>query len=256
MPKTDGSLTKGEVTAEQLKATRSELARLAQRLTEREQTVAEKSAAASLAEQIQALRQERKQEREGQTLPAHRPSEYTEEIASTLLQWIAEGGSLRSWSRESGIPPMTIYRWMAAEATFRERYARAHEDRADSLADEILDIADEVAGTDSIASVQAAKLRVETRKWIASKLRPQKWGEKQVVEQTGSVTFNLGIPLKRGDQGVIDGKSLITEGISDGSTDCKSENLIPLPPSRGNSSSGEPAEQPGDAPCIEAGEAT
>ena len=64
------------------------------------------------------------------------------------------------------------------------------------MADEIIDIADQTEGTDSIAAVQAAKLRIETRKWIASKLKPQKYGEKQLVETSGQVTFQLGVPSR------------------------------------------------------------
>jgi hypothetical protein len=91
----------------------------------------------------------------------------------------------------------TVYRWMREYAQFQERYARAHEDRADTLADEMLEIADDAAGEDcSIEGVAAAKLRVETRKWIASKLRPGKWGEKQTVEHVGGVSIRIGIPQK------------------------------------------------------------
>jgi hypothetical protein len=91
----------------------------------------------------------------------------------------------------------TVYRWMREYARFQERYARAHEDRADTLTDEMLEIADAAAGENcSIEGVAAAKLRVEARKWIASKLRPQKWGEKQVVEHHGAVSIRIGIPQK------------------------------------------------------------
>jgi hypothetical protein len=86
---------------------------------------------------------------------------------------------------------------MRQRPDFASRYAQAHEDRSDSLADEIIEIADAVADTDSIAAVQAAKLRVETRKWISSKLKPTKWGDKQTIETSGTVTFQLGIPARQ-----------------------------------------------------------
>jgi hypothetical protein len=83
---------------------------------------------------------------------------------------------------------------MRTQPDFARRYAQAHEDRTDTMADDLLEIADQTEGTDSIAAVQAAKLRIETRKWIASKLKPQKYGEKQLVETSGQVTFQLGVP--------------------------------------------------------------
>lgn len=226
MPKTDGTPTKGEITSEQLKATKAELSRIARDLVLREQSLAEKSAAVSLAQEMRTLREEKQKEREGEkgkgTLPAHRPSDYSEEKGLSLCQWITDGGSLRKWCKQTGVAPMTVYRWMGESALFREQYARAHEDRTDTLAEEMIDISDEVAGTDSIAAVQAAKLRIETRKWIAAKLKPQKWGDRQVVENTGSVTFNLGIPLAAPSEKVIDGKSLISGDFSGVATDSQS----------------------------------
>jgi hypothetical protein len=230
MPKVDGSPTKGEITAAELLAAKQEVNRLGQQLVEREQALAEKLAAADLAEQLRESNRIHRQDREdrrqsGEKLPAHRPSDYTEEAAGTLCQWIAEGGSLRKWSAQTGIPPMKVYRWMGENASFRERYALAHESRTDTFAEDMLDIADEVAGTDSIAAVKAAQLRIDTRKWIASKLRPQKWGDKQVIEQTGTVTFNLGIPSSTPSPLVIDGNSLIQKGNSRQITDSQSDAL-------------------------------
>lgn len=136
--------------------------------------------------------------------PAHgtgsgRISEYSDEEADTLCAWIQGGGSLNAYCRNAGRKPETVYRWMRENTAFQARYAQAHEDRADTLTDEMLEIADDAAngfGGPSIEGVAAAKLRVETRKWIASKLRPQKWGDKQVVEHVGAVSIRIGIPAK------------------------------------------------------------
>lgn len=70
-------------------------------------------------------------------------------------------------------------------------YARAREEQADTLADEIIAIADESPALamergrddeDAIlkvdgAAVQHQRLRVEARKWVAAKLKPKKYGE-------------------------------------------------------------------------------
>lgn len=122
-----------------------------------------------------------------------RPSEYSEEEADRICAWIAEGRSLRSYCRLEHRSMETVYRWLRERREFRERYARAHDDRADTLADELVDIADEVA-SGSMEEVQAAKLRIDTRKWIASKLRPTKWGDAQAPQQRTNVTFNIGLP--------------------------------------------------------------
>lgn len=120
-----------------------------------------------------------------------RPSGYSEEEADMICAWIADGKSLRSYCREHARETVTVYRWLREEKEFARRYARAHDDRADSLADEIVDIADESVGGTS-DDIQAARLRIDARKWVSAKLKPQKWGDKVEIEQKGHVTFNLG----------------------------------------------------------------
>lgn len=76
-----------------------------------------------------------------------------------------------------------------------QRYARACEDRADLIADEILTISDNTGG-DIItlpdgrevvdnAVIQRDRLRVDSRKWLLSKLQPKKYGDKIDVTSDG-----------------------------------------------------------------------
>lgn len=201
MPKLSGEPTKGEVKSEELVALRKEITRQSMQLELEREQLSEKLAAANLAEQLQAIRKEKAEERarQGEKLPAHRPASYTEEEGLALCEWITNGHSLSSWCRQTGRSAFIVYSWIRSEPDFARRYAQAHEDRTDTMADDLLEIADETAGSDSIAAVQAAKLRIETRKWIASKLKPAKYGEKQLVETSGSVTFQLGVPNRTVD---------------------------------------------------------
>ncbi len=127
-----------------------------------------------------------------------RPGEYTDEEGDTICAWVQAGGSMRGYCKKTGRAPATLYRWMRESAQFHARFAQAHEDRADTLAEEGLEIVDDAALTPTIEGVAAAKLRWEARKWIASKLRPQKWGDKQMVEHVGAVNIRIGIPAKPG----------------------------------------------------------
>jgi transposase-like protein len=145
------------------------------------------------------LRKQEQQEKQETDLKPEmgRPDEYTVEETDILCAWVQGGGSMRQYSANTGRAASTLYRWMREHPDFQSRYSQAHEDRADTLTDEMLDIADDAAKEASIEGVAAAKLRVETRKWIASKLRPQKWGDKQVVEHVGAVNIRIGIPSKQ-----------------------------------------------------------
>ena len=63
---------------------------------------------------------------------------------------------------------------------FAEQYARAREVQAETLADEIVSIADEDGDP------QRQRLRVDARKWVASKLKPKRYGDKVTNEHTGA----------------------------------------------------------------------
>jgi hypothetical protein len=95
---------------------------------------------------------------------------------------------------------VTVFSWLRTHEEFLNQYTRAKEESADALTDEMLDIADDVEG-DS----QRDRLRVDTRKWIASKLKPKKYGDKLEHDVSGGLADLLR---------AIDGK---TRGIPTGS---------------------------------------
>lgn len=116
---------------------------------------------------------------------------FSEAIAETICEMIADGQSLRQIAKTKGMPsPALVCKWLANEgnAAFREQYARARERQADKLFEECLDIADSQEGDVIIKddgtemvnhdAIARAKLRVDTRKWMAGKLRPKKYGDK------------------------------------------------------------------------------
>lgn len=103
-----------------------------------------------------------------------RPSDFTQELADTICERIADGESLRAICRGDDMPnKATVFRWLAADNVFCDQYARAREAQADSLVDDMLDIADGkkalIEGAEK--DVQRDRLAVETRKWIAGKLK-------------------------------------------------------------------------------------
>lgn len=134
-------------------------------------------------------------------MTAGRPSDFTQEIADTICERIADGESLRSICNGEDMPnKATVFRWLAAHDAFRDQYARARETQADALFDEILAIADtpqigekrkvkedggvEVSTGDMI---EHRRLQVDARKWMAGKLRPKKYGDKLDVEHSGQL---------------------------------------------------------------------
>lgn len=115
-----------------------------------------------------------------------RPTVYTEELATSICFLISQGISLKIICKEKDMPDKSnVFRWMQTNTDFRDKYRASKEECMDSFADEIIDIADETielvrkgAEKKSSAYVQAMKLKIETRRWLMSKLKVKKYGDK------------------------------------------------------------------------------
>jgi hypothetical protein len=111
-----------------------------------------------------------------------RPSIYSDELAAEICRRIVEGESLLAICRSEGMPCVsTIMKWRAAKPEFREQYLAAQLDRSDTHAEEALKIADDP----DIPSDQK-RIMVETRKWVATKQNPRKYGDRVMNELTGA----------------------------------------------------------------------
>ncbi|MDP9413761.1 MAG: hypothetical protein M3Q08_06650 [Pseudomonadota bacterium] len=127
-----------------------------------------------------------------------RPTTFTQELADRICEQLMEGNSLRTICRDKAMPNRkTVFRWLAGNEVFRVQYAQARELQADTLFEDTLDIADDASNDWTLEKededgfryngdhVQRARLRIETRKWIASKLAPKKYGDASKVALTG-----------------------------------------------------------------------
>ena len=109
-------------------------------------------------------------------MPTGRPTDYSEDLADIICERLADGESLRNICKEDAMPNRaTIFRWLAKDDAFSDQYARAREEQAESYADEITEIAD---NDDPDGDVQRDRLRIDARKWVSSKLKPKKYGDR------------------------------------------------------------------------------
>ena len=128
-----------------------------------------------------------------------RPSSYTDEIGREICETIAHTSKgLRRLCEEKDHWPnqATIYDWRERNPQFDEQYVKARQRQADFFIEEIMEISDSIAndiGSDdkgnpiqNTVHVQRSRLRVDTRKWIASKVYPKYYGDK--VENNTTVT--------------------------------------------------------------------
>lgn len=141
-----------------------------------------------------------------------RPSDYTPEKGDDICARLSDGESLRSICKSSEMPDRaTVFRWLRTHAIFRDQYARAKEESADAIVEEILDIADdgtndwmeainaegEITGWKLNGEhVQRSRVRIDARKWIAGKLKPKKYGEKMTLSGDPAAPLVISISSK------------------------------------------------------------
>ena len=131
--------------------------------------------------------------------PGGRPTIFTQELGDIICEKISDGQSMRTICKDEDMPCVrTVYYWLRTNEEFLIQYTIAKEESADAMIEEMLDIADD--GTNDYMTIKKgnyeynvedrevtnrSKLRVDTRKWIASKLKPKKYGEKLDLTSLG-----------------------------------------------------------------------
>jgi hypothetical protein len=148
-----------------------------------------------------------------------RPSKYSQELADEICAHIAEGRSLRNIiANYEHVPSMvTIFSWLRTNDEFLKQYTRAKEEQADTLADDIIDIADEVRS--GYLDPNAGRVAGDLKKWSAMKLKPKKYGDKIDMTSDGKalpqpILAMLNTKANTTDD-VIDGE-IVDESITSG----------------------------------------
>ncbi len=120
------------------------------------------------------------------SIMAKTPVQYSDDIARKLLRLIAEGMSLRKACEQPGMPCRDAWAtWRHERPELDAQYARARAERANARADEIIEIAD-----DEEIPVESRKVRIDARKWEASKLDRHTYGERSAVDVTGKLSLD------------------------------------------------------------------
>lgn len=129
-------------------------------------------------------------------MPAGRPTKYTPEVAHEICSRLAAGESLLQITKDDHLPcKATIFNWLFDDQhqDFLDNYEKARSMQAESFAEELMDIADdgrndwmEKYNKDGEFEgyiingehIQRSRLRVDARKWIASRLLPKRYGDR------------------------------------------------------------------------------
>ena len=131
-----------------------------------------------------------------------RTSTFNQKLCDEICMRLVDGESLRRICTDEKMPHIgTVLRWIGENDKLREQYTRARELQAEVYADEITQIADDGQNdtyTDDEGNkktdhdvIARSRLRVDSRKWIVSKLLPKKYGDK--LELGGEMKNTLAV---------------------------------------------------------------
>ena len=120
---------------------------------------------------------------------------YSPEIADEFCALIAEGKSMRQITEQPGMPSRrAVLYWLGRYPDFREKYECAVMLLAEFWAHEIIEIADDSSGDYVITedgrpvidheAINRARLKVDSRKWLLSKILPKRFGDRVVADVT------------------------------------------------------------------------
>lgn len=136
---------------------------------------------------------------------------FNQDTADAICARLAEGASLRKAAAEAGIAASTVLTWCDQEPDFAKQYASARARGYQLLADEILEISDDSKDDSYIDAngnertdaevVARSRLRVDSRKWMLSKMLPKVYGDK--IELGGSLDVNT--KIERITRRIVDG---------------------------------------------------
>lgn len=145
--------------------------------------------------------------------------QFSDKIAALICERMAGGQSLSEICRAKDMPAKpSVLRWLRENAAFRTQYAAAREDLLEHWADQILEISDDTTNdthttvyedgnertSPNTEWISRSKLRVDSRKWLMSKLAPKKYGDHLKIDQETkhSVDDSVGALFERiGTQG-------------------------------------------------------
>lgn len=128
-----------------------------------------------------------------QDTPPKRPTQYTPQLGERLLERMANGVTATEICRDPTMPTWGVLkRWERDYPDFGRRYETARRQCCEYMTDEIITIADNAANDYIQRSTgglvfnregfERSRLRIDSRKWTASKVLRHVYGDKSEVD--------------------------------------------------------------------------
>lgn len=135
--------------------------------------------------------------KEQESRDKNKPVTFSEELFNSICDRLSEGQSLRKICEDNEMPSKSnVLKWIRDSKELQDQYARAKEESSDAFAEEMMDIIKDTK-EDSNA-IQKARLQIDTMKWLMSKQKPKKYGDKLDLTSDGKA---LPTPIYGGKSG-------------------------------------------------------
>ena len=110
------------------------------------------------------------------------PTEKLNKIGiEVICEYVANGDSLRSWSKLNNFAQQTVLDWINADESRAGHYAHAREARADAVFDSLDDVSEQAAHAETAVEVAGLRLKSDNIKWKLARMNAKKYGEKTTI---------------------------------------------------------------------------
>lgn len=141
------------------------------------------------------------------------PKTITQQEFEAVIDQIATSTiSCQKACKNVGCTYNSLRKFMDSSQDAVKAYARAKQEQAEFLANEIIEIADEPVEPNDSAAVNDKRVRIDSRKWVAAHLKPQVYGDSITVNDTSkSIPTVLKIELVQPKAQITTDKQDITD---------------------------------------------
>lgn len=101
---------------------------------------------------------------------------------------IAAGEYLKNVAGDYLVSPSTLYQWIDRDPERAKAYARARQERAHALFDQIDELAESATSCRDKVEVAALRVKIDTKKWAAARLFPAVYGDRIQADVNAVVT--------------------------------------------------------------------
>lgn len=117
-----------------------------------------------------------------------RPPAISADAKDLVIEAIMSGMSVRKACQSVGVEVATWFLTLGREPELVERYNAARAAGVDALVEDAEEAAEDARRAENGHQVAGAKVYIDHKRWMASRIAPQRWGEKSMVHVSGQIS--------------------------------------------------------------------